>query len=78
MHLKFGNLKLFDTQKNETAGLLFATRPFADIVFSQQFMHVEKTWLIDEVAGTSEFVGETELIKITCRQGFAECVFRMV
>lgn len=77
VHLKWGNLKFFDAN-HDGSGLLSAMRPFADGFVADRLGAVEKTWLIDESAGTVVFFGETEMAQVTTQNGFVGYKFRKV
>lgn len=77
VHLKWGNLKFYDADHGRD-GLFFAMRPFADGFVADKLGTVEKTWLINENAGTTVFWGETEMVQVTTQNGFVSYKFRTV
>ncbi len=78
MHLKWGNLKFFNVRRYGHADLLFAMRPFVDGFVADKLGAVEKAWLIDENAGTTVYLGETEMVQVTTQHGFVSYKFREV
>lgn len=77
VHLKWGNFKFYNAT-HDGDGLFFAMRTFADGFVADKLGTVEKTWLIDENAGTTVFCGETEMVQVTTRDGFVSYKFRTV